>query len=349
MHLNSVVLTTPKKRHTYGPDSKSLKCDQPLPPLPSSTPILTPGSHSLEPGFRVDFSSYFQTTLFTDAYILHPNTSELIPVHRILLATQSGYFERTFRDTESNCLGYSEDGKLLISVPIADDHKDCLRTVVGFMYSQRITVSAHSIVPCLAVGEILEIPTLIQILMQHLNSSLLPDRVFRVLREATEYHLPQSYIDHCFSIINKFYTIDEILQNLDEIFVLPETVFLSFVEILRKASDLDRIQLISGYIRHKAKDWEEMISLGDRLFRTFDFFQCDTETLEKIYQLPGVPREIVVESMLQRLKVDQPEKKNPVANSSWKKIKAMKIWKAIPHHTQPPPSIQSNHASPGIQ
>ncbi|ORX89931.1 hypothetical protein K493DRAFT_305356 [Basidiobolus meristosporus CBS 931.73] len=309
-----------------------LRCDQPLPALPCSTPILTPGSYSLEPGFRVDFSCYFQTTLFADAFILHPNTSELIPVHRILLATQSGYFERAFRDMENNGLGYSEDGKLMVGVPIVDDHKDCLRTVVGFMYSQRITVSAQSIVPCLAVGEILEIPTLIQILMQHLNTSLLPGRVFRVLREATEYHLPQSYIDHCFAVIIRYYTIDEILQNLDDIYVLPETTFMGFIEILKKASPLDRIQFISGYVRHQTEDWDEMISLGERLFRSVDFSECDTETLEKIFQLPGIPRERVVETMLKKLKVDRPlaespKKQHPVTNSSWKKIKAMKIWK----------------------
>ncbi|KAI9205386.1 uncharacterized protein BJ171DRAFT_581067 [Polychytrium aggregatum] len=264
------------------------------------------------------FASFFRMGKYTDFVVATTSSDGKVsehPVHRVILANHSEFFQALF----DSPFRESHEGRIQLHF---EDTSQILPRIFEFMYTGKISASIKDIIPIIHAAEQLQITELIRLGKAQLskflsNPDIVSQYIIEIMQEAVRLQSHES-VKEC---------LDVLAANFDSIPIDTDLSFMEFPTLIQLLSHASLVldceyRLFKAVLLYVEKnglassleedEYSSTWSLGsnalhrDQVFELFEkisFEKMTVEQLEEASASPLVPKQLLVKGLLISLKL----------------------------------------------
>eukprot|EP01133_Synstelium_polycarpum_P015822 gene15822-18802_t len=239
---------------------------------------------------------YIENKRFADVKLICGDVT--YETHRIILAYSSEYFARLL------CSEFRESSQAQIELRQPDPY-GVFPAVLAFMYDGRVQLSPENVIAVLAMADHYLIKALHTLCLSYLDTNLHRENVLTILRTSIDFHF-DTLVDKCISILAKNFPYvcesGACEQSPGSCFTfLPPNTFLDLLkhQYLVVKNEYALYLIVTSFIRANLQVDSDATA---ELMSQIRYIWMTYEQLIEISSNPLVPKDILIETFMERLK-----------------------------------------------
>jgi BTB/POZ domain/BTB And C-terminal Kelch len=236
--------------------------------------------------FKKGFLKYLKSGKFADIVVICNGAH--YKAHRAILAYSSSYFERLLLSEFREAL----QPYVTLKLP---DPQNVFPELLAFMYTGRVDITLDNVIPLLAVADHYLVEYLVSLCNSFLASNIQRDTAVVIIKNALDFPFGD-IIEKCITVIAKNFSHIEADYDF-----LPPSLFLKLLQhpYLVVRNEYALYELVCRYIRDHPDILDQQI---EDMMGTIRFVWMTYEELSKVSSNAQVPRTLIIETCMERLK-----------------------------------------------